>query len=968
MRIFCISVIVMLMTLVPSYCQHEAVCREYEKEYVTYPYSDANPIPVFGKIYPYFRYEGFTDEPGRKSWKIVELENDYLRITIVPSIGGKIWSVIDKTTGREMFYGNDVVKFRDVALRGAWTSGGMEINFGVIGHSPSCSFPVNYIVRKNNDGSASCFIGELDLLTRTFWNVEINLPRDKPWFSIRSFWHNRTGEIQPYYHWINAAVQTRDDLEFVYPGDCLIDHNGNSASWPIDTVRHRNLSIWRENDFGSSKSYHILGSIRPFFGAYWKDESFGVLDYTERDNKIGKKIWIWALSDEGKIWSELLTDANGQYSELQSGRLFNQNLPESGNTPFKQISFKPYETETWSERWFPFSGIGGVSNATTTGVVDVTEQDGKAMIGIYPLECSCDTLRLYDQDGNPFYLSPIRLTAAQAWKSVIAIPQKMELSKITYGRDVLWESKERFLSRPVTTVTDFNWNTAVGYYLKGRDYMGFRLYEQAESNIRRSLAMDGNYVPSLVEMSRLSYYHMDYDSAFRFARKALSIDTYDAPANYEYARASLKLGDLDDALDGFTVATLDESFRSAACTELSKMYFIGKEYRKALEYAEKSLIDNQYNVEGLQVAYLASLFLGDAVNAGKIADRISCLEPLNHFIRFERYFNNRTDGNLALFQKYIRDEMPVQTYLELGIWYHSLALDERALSVLQSGPRNAETCYWTAFLEKGRADSAHIDELLSEAALQKADLVFPFREESRDVFKWAIRNQASWQPRYYLALLEASRNNRSNAYDYISSFGNDVGFAPFYSFRSELCVDSTLQEKDLVNAIRVSGGGFRYIHKLARFYYGRNEYVKAEAAIAPLYEKMKGEPRTGLLYVRILLENGEYEVAEKVLEQIKVFPSEGDADGRLLYRRAKLSLAVKALKAGNRKLALDKIAEARLWPRNLGIGKPYDEMIDASLEDELEMMARNGRYGKCDLDMVRKKIELIGRREHVPMF
>ena len=86
---------------------------------MTYPYSDANPIPVFGKIYPYFRYEGFTDEPGRKSWKIVELENDYLRITIVPSIGGKIWSVIDKTTGREMFYGNDVVKFRDVALRGA---------------------------------------------------------------------------------------------------------------------------------------------------------------------------------------------------------------------------------------------------------------------------------------------------------------------------------------------------------------------------------------------------------------------------------------------------------------------------------------------------------------------------------------------------------------------------------------------------------------------------------------------------------------------------------------------------------------------------------------------------------------------------------------------------------------------------------------------------------------------------------
>src|SRR5512136_2904285 len=161
----------------------KATVREYRKVIRTYPFSDPNPIPQVGRIYPYFRFEGYTDTPVDREWTVVELENDYLRVMILPEIGGKIWAAFEKSTGRSFIYNNQVVKFRDIAMRGPWTSGGIEPNYGIIGHTPNCATPVDYLMRRNPDGSASCIIGTLDLLTRTTWRLEIKLPAGEACFS-----------------------------------------------------------------------------------------------------------------------------------------------------------------------------------------------------------------------------------------------------------------------------------------------------------------------------------------------------------------------------------------------------------------------------------------------------------------------------------------------------------------------------------------------------------------------------------------------------------------------------------------------------------------------------------------------------------------------------------------------------------------------------------------------------------------
>lgn len=935
-----------------GFAQKKATIREYEQAYVTYPFDDPNPIPLFGKIYPYFRYDGFTAEPVKRKWKIIELENDFLRIKIFPEIGGKIWSVVDKSSGKELFYDNDVVKFRDISLRGPWTSGGIEFNYGVVGHAPACSFPVDYLMRENPDSSASCIIGTLDLLTRTHWSVEINLPYNKGWFTTRSFWHNGTPDMQPYYNWVNTGVKAGNDLQFIYPGTHSIRHDGIALDWPMDSARGKNLSFWRENDFISSKSYHIMGSHHPYFGAYWSDEDFGMMHYSGRDDKPGSKIFSWALSDQGKIWEELLTDGKGQYVELQSGRLFNQNMVISSLTPFKQFGFMPYASDSWTEYWFPYQGTEGVSDAGLSGVVHWEKKGNLIDFRIYPLQQIHDTLKFYAQGGNLLRQEYVELSVARAWHCSIPTAAGKEIQRIELAGECIWRSEDKALKRPVQSPENFNWETAQGKYLRGRDLMGMRLYDQAEAFIKESLKIDPYYVPSLVEMSRLYNYRMKYDSAFYFAREALAIDTYDAGANFEYGKAALKLDNLYDALDGFEIAALTTPYRSAAYTEISKIRMIRGEYKEASEYARKSLLNNQQNIEGLQLAYLGSVLSGEKDASDGLEKDILKLDPQNVFVSFEKYFQEKSSQSGQKFQSGIRTELKVQTYLELAVWYDALGLEERSKCVLELAPQDAEVKYWTAFLNRNNSKAS---VLLAEAEAMNPAFVFPFRPESRKVFEWAIEKSTHWMPRYLLALLHLSKNDVEEAIDLLNEPGDQPDFAPFYVVRARYEKDPESAERDLLKAVSLDPSGWRYIHQLTQFYSEKGNAGKALSTIAPFYQVNQAHFPTGSLYARVLIQNRQYKDAEEVLKHISILPFEGARDGHNLYRSVKLTLATQALHAGKLKEAQGKIDEARLWPRNLGVGKPYDEVIDTRIEDWLTAMiaVKKGDAVKGD-DYLRK--------------
>ena len=926
--------------------QSDSQVKETEEEYVTYPYSDPNPIPVFGKGYPYFRFDGFTTKSIKAKHKVVILENDFLRIKIFPEIGGKVWSVVDKTCGKEMFYDNKVVKFRDIALRGAWTSGGIEFNYGVIGHAPSCSFPVNYKIAKKPDGSVSCWISDFEQLSRTRWTIEINLPKDKGWFTTTSFWHNGNSGSQPYYNWFNTAVDATDDLEMIYPGTYSVGHGGEITPWPVDEKRGKNYSRYIENDY--SASFHIAGSKAPYFGAFWTKDNFGMMNVADRNEKVGKKFFTWSLSGEGDLWKELLTDTNGQYVEVQSGRLFNQNTVQSSLTPYKQFYFVPYGTDVWTEYWFPFKETGGVANANLFGVVNISEKSDALDLTLSPLQKISDTLKVFDQQGQLLAAQPAAIAVAKTYKTSLRLPSGRKAFKVTLCNRELWSKEDKTIDRPNTAVEKFDYQSAYGKYLLGRDYSGMRLYDRAEEQIKGSLAIDPHFIPSLVEMSRLYYRRMDYDSAYFYARKALSFDTYNPDANFEYGRSALQLNKQIDALDGFEIAAMTTPLRSAAYTELSKIHFIRKDIEKATEYAQKSLINNGLNIEGLQLLYLCYQQKQDKRKADEIAGKILELDPFNLLITFEK-----SAPDMTSFLKQLRNEMPVQSILELAMWFYSLDLKAKCHMLLKDAPANAETKYWLAYLHKDTSEEA---ALLKEADAQNPSFVFPFRTESKTIFEWAMSKSADWKPIYYMALLQNSINNTDKARALLEQLGDRPDYAPFYTLRAQIAGKEDGKESDLKKAVTLAPKEWRYTHRLTNFYMDNRDYAKALQVIKPFYASHNDHFQTASLYARTLTRNKQYANAEKVLNSINILPFEGERGGRLMYREIKMMLAVQALSKGNTAEATKKVAEANQWPHSLGVGRPFDHEIDSRLEDWTSAMIAVKTKNVANKDLYLKKV------------
>ena len=165
----------------------QATIQEKKQVFKTYPFSGPNPSPprsgrqgVQQRIYPYFAFDDLTSTGVDQTWNLVRLENPYIQADVLPAVGGKLLGAVEKATGNAFIYYNHVLKFRNISMRGPWTSGGIEANFGIIGHAPSTASPVDYLVRRNPDGSVSCFVGSMDLPSRTEWRVEYRLSPDKP--------------------------------------------------------------------------------------------------------------------------------------------------------------------------------------------------------------------------------------------------------------------------------------------------------------------------------------------------------------------------------------------------------------------------------------------------------------------------------------------------------------------------------------------------------------------------------------------------------------------------------------------------------------------------------------------------------------------------------------------------------------------------------------------------------------------
>ncbi len=915
--------------------QNPSIVREYKKEFKTYGFSDPDPIARMGNIYPYYRFDGYTDKPTVKEWKVVELENDFIKVMILPEIGGKIWGAWEKSTGKPFLYYNQVVKFRDVAMRGPWTSGGIEANYGIIGHTPNCATPMDYLIDKKDDGSVSCYIGTLDLLTQTYWTIEINLPKDKAYFTTRSFWNNSTPLEQPYYTWMNTGIKAAGNLEFIYPGNRYIGHGGEYADWKINRENGKDISFYEQNNFGGYKSYHVFGKYTEFFGAFWHSENFGMGRYSTHDEKPGKKIWIWGLSQQGMIWDKLLTDTDGQYVEVQSGRLFNQAAEQSTFTPFKNIGFAPTSTDEWIEYWFPVKDTDGFVKANSFGALNLRSDKGFLKIDFSPLQNLEEELTVLD--GNSIiYSKKVNLKTLTVFSDSIKFNGKTDNISVTLGATkLIYKSNPAVdvLNRPVESPKDFDWNSSYGLYLQGKEKMRLRQYGLAEEKLNACLAKEPNYTPALTEMSALMYRNMEYQKALGYARHAISIDTYDPAGNYYYGLANNQLGLTTDAKDGFDIASLTGEFRGASYLELGKIYLKQNDFEKSLNYINKCLSVNTSNVGAYQLMAVNYRLTNQTDKASETLRKLNSLNPLNHFIRFEEYLLQKSDNNKNNFTSLIRNEMPHETFLQLADWYFSLGLWKESMDILSLSPQTPEVNYWMAFL-KNKLKEDNALEFINKGNSLSPEIVFPFRSNSAEVLEWIISQTENWKPKYYLGLIYWNRNNQSRAKELFEKCGTP-DFAPFYASKAALTNDEN-HSGYLDKAAQLDPSQWRYCKLMVNHFTENKNYTQAVSTAKQYHQRFPQDFRINMMLAKSLLLTGEYKACTDLLTKTTILPYEGATDGRQLYRQAWLMQAAQQIVSKKYSIALTSIKTSRLWPANLGVGKPYNEDIDSRLENYME--------------------------------
>ncbi len=897
----------------------------------TYPFSEPDPIPDPGKIYPYWRFRQFSTAAEPHAWTMVVLENDWLRVKIFPEIGGKVWSVFDKTSGQEMFYDNDAVKFREIAMRGPWTSGGIEFNYGIIGHAPTCACPVDWSTEVKEDGSVSCYIGASELLSRSRWTIEINLPKDAVWLRTSSIWHNGSAEYQPYYHWANSGVRTSDDLMLIYPAENAIGHAGELLSYPLND-KGSDIRHYRNQAYGADKSYHMVGSHKPFFGAYYGSDDWGVLHYSMRDEKLGRKYFCWAQSEQGSIWIDLLTDGKPQYVEMQSGRLFNQNvLACSENSAYRQILFTPYGTDRWTEYWLPFRGIGPADDVNLNAVTSVTEDGGRTCAGIYPLRSLEGDLTVTDSRGQVLFSGHRSLIPA----SPFTIKFKGEPAVIAVGKKIIWRAEEGRTDRPQYGNADFDRTSPRAKVIMARDMVGMKQFADAEKLADEVLSTEPGNIDALNLKAHLLYRRMRYEEARTYSDRALSIDQYDPEAGYFGGLAATALGKIPEAMDRLEVAAIANSpLRSAAYTELARLRFIWGDFDLAADYAHKALTGNADNLTALFILHRA---------AGTGTDAIAAADPLCHFPAAEKVLDGKMTP--AEFASTFKSEIPWEDYLELAVFYGSLGLRKEAAAILETLPsRNALTVLWTAYLKEDAG-------LIAQAEKCPVDFVFPYRRETGAVLEWALGKGAGWKTEYLAAMFLDHFGYKERAAGLLTR--EDTGYAPYYAYRYKFTGDIG----DLRRAQSLEPDKWLYLRLLATSLTSSGHSAEAVDLLTPYYAAHPDVMQIGDALTDAYIAEGRYADAGKIIDTIVYLPFEGQRGSHDKYSHIKRHLAAEAIDCGDLDRASRLVEESLEWPARLGVGRPYDDLLDTSVEEWLKKEIEARKSGSGPFEPVTPRLD-----------
>src|SRR5258707_11831316 len=378
-----------------------------------------DPNPAFDQYastrfnYPYTLRTNISDQRVVHKLRAIYLENEYVKCSVLPDIGGHVYTCVDKISGQPMFYANPSIKKARIGYRGAWAAFGVEFNFPV-SHNWMSMSPVDFAYASHEDGSASITVGNVDRVYGMEWTVELILRPGSTVLEQRVRLSNRSDVRHRFYWWSNAGVQIWDDSRIEYPMRFAASHGFTEVQpWPVDAAG-KDLSIIK-NQTDGPVSVFVHGSRENFMGIWHPHTNAGTAHYARYDELPAKKIWSWGVDADGLDWRKALSDDDSAYAEVQAGLFRNQET---------YAFLEPGQHIDFSEYWMPARGTGGISRANLTGEVHLERKDDWVVISLnVNRRLPAATLQVLD-GSTPLLSDKVGLTPERTSTKVLRVPGK----------------------------------------------------------------------------------------------------------------------------------------------------------------------------------------------------------------------------------------------------------------------------------------------------------------------------------------------------------------------------------------------------------------------------------------------------------------------------------------------------------------------------------------------------------------
>ncbi|WP_415942550.1 DUF5107 domain-containing protein [Mitsuokella multacida] len=916
----------------------------------TYKIHPAEKAPLFlekrayqgssGKVYPFPVVEKIDDHKEPVSYRAVYLENEYLKVMILPQLGGRIQRALDKTNQYDFIYYNEVIKPALVGLAGPWISGGIEFNWPQH-HRPSTFAPTDYTLKQHADGSATVYISEVDKMYGTKSLASISLYPGKSYIEIRGQFYNPTDLPQTFLWWANPAVSVNENTFSVFPPDvnAVFDHGKRAVStFPIATGEYykvdysAGVDISRYKNLPVPTSYMAAHSDFNFMGNYDEGRQAGLLHVADHHISPGKKQWTWGCGDFGKSWDRNLTDENGPYIELMTG-VYTDNQPD-----FSWL--KPQEEKSFVQYFMPYKGVGRVCNATKEAALSIDEEKGTAQLKIYAtaaypnaaitVKASGDVIFSAHADLSPqsFYTDTFSLKGHKLTDCTIDVKAEDGHSLVSYD---VYKPHLQEIPQPQSVLGNpSELKSTEELYLAGLHLEQYRhaTYEPADY-YREGLRRDPTDIRLNSAYGKLLMRRGHIKEAIEHFRAAIRKQTWRNPNPYAgegYFNLGLSLflsQDFDKAYDAFFKAvwsaeTQRPAFYWLACLEARK-----GNYAKALDFAQQSLIRNWHNMKA-RTLIAAMMRLLHQDNQQFLAESLA-IDPLYQGCRYEEALRT---GKLDEWKAKMRGE--AHNYLVLAQSYMHAGLYQDAVSILAaSTDTNPLLDYYTGYAEKA---AGHEKEALAafEAAEQKPlDYCFPNHVEEIFILQTAIEMLPQAPSAHYLLgnLLYDKKQYEQAASEWQAAIDENPQLAMAYR---NLALAKMNKQHDSETALKLTQHACQLVPKYPRFWLELDQLLaKLNKPIAERLQIMEEHPAVTmerddlrLRYITLLNASGQYDKALHILKETRFHPWEG-GEGKVAaqYKISLHSLAVKALAQGKAEEAIPLLEAALTYPDNLGEGK-----------------------------------------------